>query len=57
MYAAIIYDAMNIITRVEERPNEERATRAGSFYTRLGGWFRVTDDPEDIELSKVLINA
>ena len=57
MYAAIIYDAMNIITRVEERPNEERATSAGSFYTRLGGWFRVTDDPEDIELSKVLINA
>lgn len=57
MYAAIIYDKMNIITRVEERPTKERAAKAGVFYTTLGGWFRVTDDQEDIELSKALINA
>lgn len=57
MFAAIIYDSMNVITRVEERPTKERAIRAGAFYRRLGGWFRVTDDQEDIELSKVLINA
>ena len=57
MYAAVIYDKMNIITRVEERPTEERAEKAGAFFTRRGGWFRVTDDQDDIELSKVLINA
>lgn len=57
MYAAIIYDKMNIITRVEVRPTEERAKIAGEFFTRRSGWYRITNNEDDIEISKELINA
>ena len=57
MYAAIIYDKMNIITRVEVRPTEERAKGAGEFFTRRSGWYRITNNEDDIEISKELINV
>ena len=58
-YAAVIYDPMNIIVRVEERPTHERATKAGRFFTRnrRGWWYHVAQGEEEIELSKALINA
>ena len=54
-YAAVIYDAHNVIVRVEERPTEERAQKAGEFWTRFDGWYRVVKD-EEVELSKAMIN-
>lgn len=59
-YAAVIYDYYNVVIRVEERPTEERAIRAGQFYTRLkncsGAWYRVVSG-DDVEFYKALINA
>lgn len=55
-FAAVIYDSHNVITRVEERPTSERATRAGEFYTRANGWYKVISGEDDIELYKALIN-
>lgn len=57
-YAAVIYDPMNIVVRVEERPTRERAEKAGKFYTkRAGWWYLIVSDWHDIELYKALINA
>lgn len=57
-YAAVIYDAMNIVTRVEERTTRERAEKAGKFYTKQAGWwYLIVSDWHDIELYKALINA
>lgn len=56
-YAAVIYDPMNIIVRVEERPTWERAEKAGNFYTkRAGWWFQIVEGRELIEMSKRMIN-
>ena len=56
-YAAVIYDPMNIVTRVEERPTRERAEKAGNFFTRRAGWwYQIVEGREDIEMSKATIN-
>lgn len=56
-YAAVIYDHHNIVTRVEERPTEDRANRDGQFWTRMTGWYKVVEGEEEIEMYKGLINA
>lgn len=58
-YAAVIYDPMNIVSRVEVRPTKERAMKAGAFFTvgRKGWWWIVAEGDEEIELYKSLINA
>ncbi len=57
-YAAVIYDRFNVIIRVEERPDEKRARRAGDFYTRMPGyWYRLAHGRESIEMYKAMINA
>ena len=57
-YAAIIRDAMNVIVRVEERPTEERARKAGEFYTKgTGWWFQIAQGRDAIEMYKAMINA
>ena len=58
-YAAVIYDAMNVIVRVEERLDERRARKAGEFYTkrRLGWWYKIVNGPDAIEMYKAMINA
>ena len=56
-YAAVIYDQWNVVTRVEERPSEERARKAGMFLTRQGGWFKVVSGADEIDMYKGLINA
>ena len=58
-YAAVIYDAMNVIVRVEERPDERRARKAGEFYTkrRPGWWYTVAEGEDVIDMFKGLINA
>lgn len=59
-YAAVIYDYYNVVIKVEERLTEERAIRAGQFFTRLrncnGAWFRVVSG-DDVDFYKALINA
>ena len=59
-YAAVIRDNWNVIVRVEERPTEEQAVKAGQFFTRLkncsGAWFRVVEG-DDVDFYKALINA
>lgn len=56
-YAAVIYDRMNVIVRVEERPSRERAERAGSFWTKYTGWFKVVEGDEDlVGMYKAMIN-
>ena len=55
-FAAIIYDKMNIIVRVEERPTRERAEMAGRFFTRRTGWYKIAQGAEDIEMYKAIIN-
>ena len=57
-FAAVIYDPMNIVTRVEERPTYERAEKAGNFFTkRPGWWFQVVEGREYIEMAKATINV
>lgn len=57
-YAAVIYDPMNIIVRVEERPDEKRARKAGDFYTKKPGyWYWIAKGRESIEMYKAMINA
>lgn len=56
-YAAVIYDPMNIIVRVEERPDEKRARKAGEFFTRRPGyWYKVVSGHEIIGMYKAMIN-
>ena len=55
-YAAIIRDRMNVIIRVEERPTEQRAIKAGQFWTKRGGWFTVAQGREVIDMFKQMIN-
>lgn len=55
-FAAIIRDKMNIIVRVEERPTEERARKAGEFFTKRGGWYTIAEGAEEIEMYKTMIN-
>lgn len=55
-YAAVIYDRFNVVVRVEERPSEPRAVKAGEFFTRLGGWYQVVRGRDDIEMYKGLLN-
>ena len=57
--AAVIYDRMNVVTRVEERPTAPRALAAGEFYTRNnpGSWYKLVQGNEEIEMYKGLINA
>lgn len=55
-YAAVIYNRMNIIVRVEERPTMERAEMAGEFWTKFGGWYKVVSGRESIEMYKAMIN-
>lgn len=57
-YAAVIYDPKNIIVRVEERPDEKRARKAGDFFTRTPGyWYWLAVGRESIEMYKAMINA
>lgn len=55
-FAAVIYDRMNVITRVEERPSEERANKAGRFWTRVSGWYKVVTGSDEIDMYKAMIN-
>lgn len=55
-YAAVIYDPMNIIVRVEERPTEDRAIKAGEFFAKRGYWYLIASE-RDIEMYKAMINA
>lgn len=56
-FAAVIYDPMNIIVRVEERPSEKSARRAGDFYTSEPGyWYWLAYGRESIEMYKAMIN-
>lgn len=55
-YAAVIYNRMNIIVRVEERPTMERAKKAGEFWAKFGGWYKVVSGRESIEMYKAMIN-
>ena len=57
-YAAVIHDRMNVVVRVEERPTEERAEKAGQFWTsRNRGWWYLIATNYDIDMYKELINA
>lgn len=55
-YAAVIYNRKNIIVRVEERPTRERAEKAGKFWTKREGWYKIAEGREDIEFFKNIIN-
>jgi len=56
-YVAVIYDRMNVIVRVEERPSRERAEMAGKFWTKCAGWFKVVEGDEDlVGMYKAMIN-
>ena len=55
-YAAVIYDQRNVIIRVEERPTAERAEKAGEFFTKRAGWFKVVGGREAIDMYKAMIN-
>lgn len=55
-FAAVIYDRMNIIVRVEERLSAAAAWRAGNFWTKFGGWFKVVEGREEIDMYKAMIN-
>lgn len=57
-YAAVVRDNMNVIVRVEERPTELRAIRAGQFFTNNhpGWWWSVAHGEDIIEMFKSMIN-
>lgn len=55
-YAAVIYDRFNVIVKVEERPTAERAMKAGEFWTRVSGWYKIVSGADDIEMYKAMIN-
>lgn len=57
-YAAVIYDRLNIVVKVEERPSEERANKAGEFFVgrNSGWWYQVVAGEENIEMYKAMIN-
>ena len=55
-YAAVIHDKWNVIVRVEERPTEERAIKAGEFFAKRGYWYLIASE-RDIEMYKSMINA
>ena len=58
-YAAIIRDSFNVIIKVEERPTQERALKAGKFFEKRikGSWFSIAEGKDVIDMFKTLINT
>ncbi len=58
-FAAIIRDSFNVIIKVEERPTQERAVKAGRFYENRikGSWFTIAEGEPVIDMFKALVNG